>query len=71
MISFPAIIVLIAAATATHPPSDHADVQNLDQTQAHSHGERDHNSIRVWRDQHNKFFSTIFDFLNKKNFFFL
>jgi len=54
MISFPAILILFANATAAHPPSDHADVQALDQTQAHSHGERDHNSIRVWRDQHNK-----------------
>ena len=54
MISFPAIIVLIAAATATHPPSDHAAVQNLDQTQAHSHGERDHNSVHVWQDERNK-----------------
>ena len=54
MISFPAILILFANATAAHPPSDHADVQTLDQTQAHSHGERDHNSIHVWRDERNK-----------------
>ena len=54
MISFPAILFLFANATAAHPPSDHADVQNLDQTQVHNHGERDHNSIRVWRDERNK-----------------
>ena len=54
MISFPAILILFANATAAHPPSDHADIQTLDQTQAHSHGERDHNSIHVWRDERNK-----------------
>ena len=54
MISFPSILFLFANATAAHPPSDHADVQNLDQTQVHNHGERDHNSIRVWRDERNK-----------------
>ena len=54
MISFPAILILFANATAAHPPSEHADVENLDQTQAHSHGERDHNSIHVWRDERNK-----------------
>ncbi len=54
MISFPAILILFANATAAHPPSDHADVQTLDQTQAHSHGERDHNSVHVWQDERNK-----------------
>ena len=54
MISFPAILFLFANATAAHPPSDHADVQNLDQTQTHNHGAHDHNSIRVWRDERNK-----------------
>ncbi len=54
MISFPAILILFANATAAHPPSDHADIQTLDQTQAHSHGERDHNSIHVWQDERNK-----------------
>ena len=54
MISFPAILFLFANATAAHPPSEHADVQNLDQTQVHNHGERDHNSIQVWRDERNK-----------------
>ena len=54
MISFPAILFLFINATAAHPPSDHADVQNLDQTQVHNHGERDHNSIQVWRDERNK-----------------
>ena len=54
MISFPAILILFANATAAHPPSDHADVQTLDQTQAHSHGEGDHNSIHVWQDERNK-----------------
>ena len=54
MISFPAILILFANATAAHPPSEHADVQNLDQTQAHSHGERDHNSVHVWQDERKK-----------------
>jgi phosphatidylethanolamine-binding protein (PEBP) family uncharacterized protein len=54
MISFPAILFLFANATVAHPPNDHADVQNLDQTQPHNHGERDHNSIQVWRDERNK-----------------
>ena len=54
MISFPAILFLFANATAAHPPNDHADVQNLDQTQVHNHGDRDHNSIHVWRDERNK-----------------
>ena len=54
MISFPAILFLFANATAAHPPSDHADVQNLDQTQTHNHGAHDHNSIHVWRDERNK-----------------
>ena len=54
MISFPAILILFANATAAHPPSDHADVQTLNQIQAHSHGERNHNLIHVWRDERNK-----------------
>ena len=54
MISFPAILFLFVNATAAHPPSDHADVQNLDPTQKHNHGAHDHNSIRVWRDERNK-----------------